>query len=60
MRVTLGTGNGEHFWASLCWSIFLLRPVSEDVVLDNGGWDGVGASGTVSYTHLTLPTKRIV
>ena len=34
MRVILGTGNGEHFWASLCWSIFLLRPLSEDVVLD--------------------------
>jgi len=42
VRVTLGTGNGEHFWASLCWSIFLLRPVSEDVVLDSGGWDVVG------------------
>ena len=45
MRVILGTGNGEHFWASLCWSIFLLRPLSEDVVLDSGGWDVVGASG---------------
>ena len=45
MRVILGTGNGEHFWASLCWSIFLLRPVSEDVVLDSGGWDVVGVSG---------------
>ena len=45
MRVTLGTGNGEHFWASFCWSIFLLKPVSEDVVLDNGGCDRVGASG---------------
>ena len=42
MRVTLGTGNGEHFWASLCWSIFLLRPVSEDVVLDSGGWGSLG------------------
>ena len=62
MRVTLGTGNGEHFWASLCWSIFLLRPVSEDVVLDSGGWDMVGASGmgAVSYTHLTLPTTPYV
>ena len=45
MRVTLGIGNGEHFWASFCWSIFLLRPVSEEVVLDSGGWDVVGASG---------------
>ena len=50
-------------------STLILTPAGESVLIDTGNPGGrdsgrivaaARAAGTVSYTHLTLPTKRIV
>ena len=45
------------FWAEWCGPCRKLSPLLDEVAQD---MDGQVKVATVSYTHLTLPTKRIV
>ena len=44
----------------LAGGIFVLREKATKVRTDQNTIDTCGTGGAVSYTHLTLPTKRIV
>ena len=41
------------------WDLVVFEPKTEQIMFDGGSFES-SSEGTVSYTHLTLPTKRIV
>ena len=66
---TTGWDYGYNFTLNFCGPV--LEPIEDVVGVDKGLWGNVSAfyragpgakegKGAVSYTHLTLPTKRIV
>ena len=38
----------------------MMKEINDDKILIIAGFQGINNQGAVSYTHLTLPTKRIV
>ena len=55
-KVAIVTGAGRGIGKEIC--LYLAKEGANIVVNDLGGdRDGSGGGRTVSYTHLTLPTK---
>ena len=59
----IGTGWGLYTYDNTSWVDYtdvLPHPLVNSISVDKEGYIYVCTLGAVSYTHLTLPTKRIV